>query len=335
VRAAVLIAVAVSLLVAAAGPRLGRRLPPATAARLLAVASVLVAGCTVFVAGVLAFTWVGQLAPVAALGEWSATELRAADPIPTTVAAACTILLLPAATWWLTVVARRCRELIAVHRTCRHLPAAGTLIVVADERPDAFTTPQPAGRIVVTTGLLHALTGDERRVVLAHETSHLRHRHAWWLLAADLAAAANPLLRPTAAAVARAIERWADEDAATSVGDRRVAARALARTALLTRNPGLAARLTLAATGGDVPARVRALLAPPPPRRPASVAALTALLAVLAAATVMVQHRGEQLFEHASRHPAAAAPPAANCVAMPPAATHHRQAASARCTPTP
>jgi Zn-dependent protease with chaperone function len=303
VRAAVLVALAVSLLVAAAGPGLGRRLPPAAATRLLVPASVLVAACSVLVLGVTAFTWVGQLPPIAALGQWSAADLRSADPIPTGIAAASAALLLPAAGWWLVVVAHRCRALIAVHRSCRHLTAPGALVVLDDRRPEAFTTPQPAGRIVVTTGLLRALNGDERRVVLAHETSHLLHRHTWWLLAADLAAAANPLLRPTARAAARCVERWADEDAATTVGDRRMAARALARTALLTRNPDLAG--TLAATGGDVPTRVRALLAPPPPRRPASVAAVAALLLVLSIATIVVQHRGEQLFEHAGRRPAA------------------------------
>ena len=306
-RAAIIIAVAVSLLLAATGPALGRRLPPAVGARLLVAASVLVAGCSVFVLGVMAFTWVGQLAPVAAFGQWSVADLRSADPIPTEIAAASTVLLLPAAGWWLVVVAGHCRALLAAHRSCRHLTAAGALVVVDDQRPDAFTTPQPAGRIVVTTGLLHALTDQERRVVLAHETSHLLHRHAWWLLAADLAAAANPLLRPTARAAARCVERWADEDAATTTGDRRAAARALARTALLTRNPDLAGRLALSATGGDVPARVRALMAPPPRARPASVAVLAALLLVLSAATVMVQHRGEQLFEYAGHHRMAAA----------------------------
>jgi Zn-dependent protease with chaperone function len=302
----VLIAVAASLLVAAAGPSLGRRLPPAAGTRLLVAASVLVAGCSVFVIGVMAFTWIGQLPLIAAFGEWSTATLRSADPIPSTLAAGCAGLLLPAAAWWLTVVARRCRALLAVRRHCRRLTAAGTLIVVDDQRLEAFTTPQPAGRIVVTTGLLQALTADERRVVLAHEASHLVHRHAWWLLAADLAAAANPLLRPTAAAVARAAERWADEDAATTIGDRRATARALARTALLTRDSELAGRLALTATGGDVPTRVRALMVPPPPRRPASVAILAAMLLVLAAATLVVQHRGEQLFEHAGhRHPVA------------------------------
>ncbi len=305
-RAAVIVAVAVSVLVAAAGPALGRRLPPAVGTRLLVAAAVLVAGCSVFVLAVMAFTWVGQLPPIAAFGEWSVADLRSADPIPTEIAAGSVVLLLPAAGWWLAVVARRCRALLAAHRSCRHLTAAGALVVVDDQRPEAFTTPQPTGRIVVTTGLLKALTSQERRVVFAHETSHLLHRHAWWLLAADLAAAANPLLRPTARAAARCVERWADEDAAAAIGDRRAAARALARTALLTRNPDLAGRLALAATGGDVPARVRALMAAPPRRRPACVAVLAALLMVLSAATVMVQHRGEQLFEHAGHHRTAA-----------------------------
>src|SRR5207247_6351223 len=82
VRAAVLVAVAVSLLVAATGPGLGRRLPPAAATRLLVAAGVLVAGCGVFVLGVTAFTWIGQLPPIAAARQWSAADLRPADPIP-------------------------------------------------------------------------------------------------------------------------------------------------------------------------------------------------------------------------------------------------------------
>lgn len=299
---AVLIAVAASVLVAAAGPALGRRLPPAVATRLLATASVLAAGCCVFVLAVMAFTWIGQLPAIASLGQWSIVALRTADPIPAGIAAASAVLLLSAALWWSVVTVRRARALIAVHRRCRRLTAAGSVVVVQDQRPEAFSTPQPAGRIVVTTGLLRALDAAERRMVLAHETSHLRHRHAWWVLSADLAAAANPTLRPTARAVSRSVERWADEDAAITVGDRAAAARALARTALLIHNPAAAAGL--GATGGEVPARVRALMRPPPPPRPATVAAMAVLLLVLSAATVVVQHRGEQLFEHAGRRPA-------------------------------
>ena len=163
-RTAVVVAVAVTLLVAAAGPGLGRRLPPAAATRLLVGASVLVAGCSVFVLAVMAFTWIGQLPPVAALGDWSATDLRSADPIPIDVAAASAVLLIPAAAWWLLVVTRRCRALIAVYRNCRHLRGAGALVVVNDQRPDAYTTPQPAGRIVMAYDVNLAIMFPEGQI---------------------------------------------------------------------------------------------------------------------------------------------------------------------------
>jgi hypothetical protein len=55
-------------------------------------------------------------------------------------------------------------------------------------------------------------------------TVHLAHRHVFWTLTADLAAAVNPLLRPTATTVGHVIERWADEDTADLLGDRRLLA---------------------------------------------------------------------------------------------------------------
>ena len=98
------------------------------------------------------------------------------------------------------------------------------------------------------------------------------------MLAADLTATVNPLLRPTAATVAHAVERWADEDAAQAVADRRVAARTLARTALLMhRHRPAAPTPAVGVLGADVPGRVEALLAPPPRRRPLVAVALTAL----------------------------------------------------------
>src|SRR4051794_12303887 len=216
----------------------------------------------------MAFTWLGQLPRIAALGSWSTATLHRDDPIPSTAALGSALLLSVLGAQAARIVVRRCRALLAVERSCRHLPHDGSLVVVDDDRADAFTTPQRRGRIVVTTGLLRALDPAERRVVLAHESSHLEHRHPWWVLAAELAAAANPLLNRTARTVARSMERWADEDAAVAVADRTFAARTLARTALLTHRgrptvPGTA----LGIMNTDVPGRVQALLAPPPRRR--------------------------------------------------------------------
>ncbi|HWC82114.1 MAG TPA: M56 family metallopeptidase [Pseudonocardiaceae bacterium] len=296
-RDAVCAAIAAVLLFAAAAPRLGRRLPPTWATLLLVPASLAMAGSTVFVLGALAATWLGQSPAIAALGEWSSARLDATDPVPDPLAAASLVLLAATAGWATYRITRRVRAMISMYRTCRELHASGPVVVLEDDRPDAFAT--PAGGIVVTAALWHALTKDERRVVLAHERSHVAHRHTWWTFAADLAAAINPLLRPTASAVAHAVERWADEDAAREVGDRNAAARTIARTALL-RHGAAKNALVPAATGGDVPQRVRALLAPPPRRNLIALAALAALLLAGAVATLAVERTSDALFDHAA-----------------------------------
>jgi beta-lactamase regulating signal transducer with metallopeptidase domain len=153
---------------------------------------------------------------------------------------------------------------------------------------------------VVTTGLLCALSTTQRRAVLEHERSHVRHRHAWWLLAADLAAAANPLLRATARTVAHTVERWADEDAADVLADRRLVAGADGRAALLTTARGPAPSPALSALGGQVPDRIRALLQPRPHRRTSYLVVLGVLLAVIAGGSALVQQRGRELFVHAA-----------------------------------
>ena len=117
----------------------------------------------------------------------------------------------------------------------------------------------------------------------------------------------EPAARPTVRAVAQAVERWADEDAASALADRTLAARTLARTALLMhqRTRGLSGT-ALGVLNADVPARVRALLAPPPRRRPTVAAALAALALACTLGAAAVQHSGERLFEHAG---AAMSPP--------------------------
>lgn len=73
------------------------------------------------------------------------------------------------------------------------------------------------GRVVVTTALLDRLRPAERRALFAHERAHLAARHDRFLLAVQLAARANPFLRPLRTAVAYTAERWADEEDRKSV----------------------------------------------------------------------------------------------------------------------
>ncbi|HEY4023457.1 MAG TPA: M56 family metallopeptidase [Pseudonocardiaceae bacterium] len=285
---------------AVAAPLAGRHLSPALATRLLVPASVATAACTLFVLGALAATWVGQLPAIAAFGPWSTTRLDAADPVPDPIAVLSLVLLTVAMVWALIWGARRIRALIAVYRDYRDLGPVGEVVVLDSASVDAFATPAPAGQIIVTAALWDALAPDERRVVLAHERSHLEHRHTWWTLAAELASAINPLLRPTTATIRRTVERWADEDAAVRVADRKLVARTIARTALLQhdRSPG-GPHLAQAATGGDVPQRVRALLEPPPRHRPLLLVALCAVVAVTAATTLSVERTSDHLFDQA------------------------------------
>jgi hypothetical protein len=298
-----LITLSVMITFAVVGPLLARGLPPAVATRLLVPACLVVGASAIWALLTVGFTWVAQLGPVSRYGDWSPEQLRAETPFPTIIAVGCGLLAVGSVTQAGVVGTRRVRRMLAVRNACDQLGEPGSLVVLDNERPDAFATPGAGGRIVVTTGLLRALTPAERRALLAHEAAHLTHRHAWWLLATDVAAAANPLLRPTAGAIEHAVERWADEEAAKEVTDRRLVARTLARTALLTRASATVPATGLAAAGGDVPCRVRALLAPPPRPRILPLTVLLALLITSTVAAATVQHRGDQLLDRAGAVP--------------------------------
>jgi len=299
----VLVPFAASLLLAVAGARIGRRLPPATATRLLTAACLTTALATGFVLAVVGFVLLAPLPVFAAAGHWSLAAVRDDDPLPPGAG----LLPLGLVAVLLAAAVRRAagigRDLAMAERACRRLgPAPAGLVVLHDDHPDAYALPGLSGRIVVSTAMLRALPADERRVLLAHEGSHLRHRHHVYTQLADLAGAANPLLRGTARAVRLAAERWADEDAAASTGDRLTTARALARAGLARAGAppaAVRARGVLAATDTGLAHRARALLDPPPRRRPALTGALAALVVVTATAAVTTEHLTERRFEHA------------------------------------
>jgi Zn-dependent protease with chaperone function len=306
VTTAAVLAVVAWIAFALTGPRLARRLPPAAAARALATGAVVIAVSSVLMISSLAAPWIAQLPEFVELGPWSPAKLRSGSHMPVAAAICCATLVtaavgrLAATTW------QRAQAMAAVHRFCQRLPATADLVVGDSEQPEAFATSLPAGRIVVTTGLLRALSADERRALLAHERSHLDNRHAWLVLATDLAAAANPLLIPIARTVRRAVERWADEDAARAVDDRKLTARTVARVALLVHDSQKVP--ALAAAGGDVPDRVRALLSAPPRHRRLPALGMVAMLVLSLAAGAGVQHQIDTIFDRAAVARAACGP---------------------------
>jgi Zn-dependent protease with chaperone function len=285
----------------AAAPVLAWRLPPPAATWLLSIGGLIAAAASVAVLGFLAFTLVGQAPVLAQQGHWSAVALRQADPasIPVEVAA---LLALTAVTLRVAITLLcRGRALLDAYRLAAALPATGgELAVIADPVPCAYAVPGRPGRIVASVGIIRGLDAGERRAVLAHERSHLRHHHHGHHTAAALAAAANPLLGPLLAAVALATERWADEDAARTTR-RDIIAAALIHAASAARTPATTPSPILAVATQHVVARVQALRTPAPRHTAWRITALLALLLITAASIVLAAHDTERLFELAKR----------------------------------
>lgn len=161
----------------------------------------------------------------------------------------------------LVTAASTCRLVWTVHRWRRSAGTdPGQIHLIDSTEPVAFAQSGRRGGIVISSTMLEALRPAERQALLAHEQAHLCHRHDRYLLIATLTRGL-PVLTTIARRLTHAIERWADEDAATVTGDRLVVARAVTRAALATAAP--TRTTTLAASGSNVPSRVQALTTPP------------------------------------------------------------------------
>ena len=285
-------------LFAYSAPALSRQLPPAAATWLLSTGSLLTAAGSTVALALIGFTFVAQNRQLAQSGHWSGQTLRHGGTIWTPVAslAVAAVIVLAARTalaGW-----RRAAALRQAYQLAAALPAPGGELVVLD-LPDrqALAVPGRPGRIVLSTGLLRAMDAGQRRAVLAHERSHLRHRHHLHQSITRIAAAANPLLHQLPAAVGLASERWADEDAAGTCRRDTVADALTLAAAGQTGDVVLAGGTVLAAADTEVAARIGALRRPSPTPSPWHLAVLLSLLAATALATFVAAHDTEHLFE--------------------------------------
>jgi peptidase M48-like protein len=277
-----------------------RRLPPRPGTWLISAGAVASALSALIVLALLAFVVVGQLPLLADEGRWSSSALHHHAFTEPGVGVASLAGVIAAGVALALAGRRQAIALVTAYRACKSMPTASRDLVVLREAPaDAVAVPGRPGRIVVAGSLLAALTSAERRALLAHEHAHLDHGHHWHRTAVSLAAAANPLLAPLRTAIVYTTERWADEQAATEVGDRRHVATALARVALLTRRPLGPAQLGAAAQA--VPARVAAMLAGPPRPRPVLTGVVVSIPVLSAVAAAMIWRDTEHLFELAGR----------------------------------
>jgi Peptidase family M48 len=304
-RVIVYLPLVVSALLAVAGPWSAGRMPPRLATRLLLAAGLTSAVSSLIALALLAATLVGQVPLVAAAGTWSREVLHRYDPVSPVVAelAGAVLVALGSATLW--TAGRWVRALRHARRASRGLAGQGRLVVLDRPEPEAFALPRrrgEQGRIVVSAGMLRVLDAAERRVLLAHEAAHLRHRHHRHRALAGLIAAANPLLATLPGAVHHLTERWADEEAAAAVADRDVAARTLARAALAAGAAGRRSPfdgVVQCFHRHGVPSRVRALLAGAPPRRPFAALLLAMLLAGSLLSALEAGHDADELFDRA------------------------------------
>ncbi|GHB66937.1 peptidase M48 [Streptomyces cirratus] len=269
---------------------LGERLPPRLATWLLTVGAVVLASASSLALGVLAITALLRFPLLARLadGRWSAQVAQHHDPASLSVGLLACAVLAAAATAAAVMLWRRVRTLAAAAAEAACMPGHEQLVVVEDPAAEAYALPGLPGRIVVSTGMLDALDSSEHEVLLAHERAHLTHHHYLFVAFTQLAAAANPLLRPLASTTSYTVERWADESAATAVGDRRQVARTVGKAALAAKRTRARGWIPAAALGvlgrfaptepGPVPRRVAALLTPPLRNRTLLVAAIVALL---------------------------------------------------------
>lgn len=265
---ALLLALVPLLLAALAGGlsrRSSHRLSPRAATVLLTVLAVSAALATGLLLCLAAVVSVSELAPALTLHHWSPARLRRLLPLPAGLGLGTGVL---AATLLASAAVHARRVLGQLHRSqqaARSLvPAGDDLVVLADQAAIAYALPGRPGRVVLSTGLLQALSAPQRRAVLAHEVAHLRHHHYIYVQLGRLATAANPLLRPVSRTIELAVERWADEVAADQLGDRAVVAHAVARAAGAAR---IAPPVALALAETDVVTRVRSLVHPVRPQR--------------------------------------------------------------------
>ncbi|MFE0464512.1 M56 family metallopeptidase [Kitasatospora sp. NPDC058965] len=309
-RVAVYLPLLLPLLAALLARPAGEQLPPRQATWLLTVGALLLATASTATLGMLAVTGLIRIPLLAHLAHdhWSARAAQHHDPARLSTAALAAALLAALAATAGRMLWRRVRTLALSIGEAACLPGRDQLVVVDAPGAEAYAVPGRPGRIVVSTGMLGALDPAEQQVLLAHERAHLTHRHYLFVACAQLAAAANPLLRPLAATVGYTVERWADERAAAAVGDRARVARTIGKAALAARRTrgrgwlpggalGILGRLVPGgllhrfgpgpAGPGPVPRRVSALLTAPAPRLGWPSAALAGL--VLATALCVLE----------------------------------------------
>lgn len=305
---AVYLPLLISLLLAPVATAATRSLPDRLAPRLVvplltsAMGVLAMASTTGLV--LLVAAAVAQVPRVAAADELSARTLVNEEPwAPPVGALAATLLiaLLSHTVLVTTRITRRYRQVLADIPSRSDHPAdtAEELTVLSDTVAYAVASPRlgrQGGQVIISTGMLAALSPAQQHALLAHEQAHIDRHHHSYLTTAAVAVALNPLLEPLRRELTYAVERCADESAASHVADRQLTAHAIGRAALAangTREQPEHSTVAglLGATTGPVPRRVATLLqSPDSPGRYRQIIASVLLLTAAAFAGAAAAH---------------------------------------------
>ncbi|MEU1177969.1 M56 family metallopeptidase [Streptomyces sp. NPDC005820] len=139
-------------------------------------------------------------------------------------------------------------------------PAAGRLVVLEGERPDAWWLSGAAPQLVVTTAALQRLEGRQLDALLAHEQGHAQARHHWLLHSSSALATGFPQVPVFAAfrdEMHRLVELAADDMASRRFG------RLTTALALVELNEDRGVFGPSPTPQAHVPQRVHRLLTPP------------------------------------------------------------------------
>jgi hypothetical protein len=255
------------LAIPASARPLGRRLPPAEWARICA--ALLAAGAMVMEAGlaIQAAPTVLRMVGLDGIADLCEHALGTVAPggTPLGIVAATGAVGLAMLAGQAVVNARRVQQMIRVEREIGwHGTLCGHhLVVLPSPKPVAFSIGGRPGQVVMSHGLISALSDDQLAAVVRHEMVHIRRRHQRYLLVAgavERSLGRLPLVRQGVAALRCAVERWADEEAAgPGPAGRASVHAALLRVAELASMPDVAAFTT----PGTVAERLEALQADP------------------------------------------------------------------------
>jgi beta-lactamase regulating signal transducer with metallopeptidase domain len=227
---------------------LGRRLPPAEWAR--ACAGLLAAGAVVVEASltIQAAPTLLRMAGLEDIAEMCEHIAPGGAPVGIAAAVAALVIALLAGRAALGVRRRHRMARVAQEIGWQSRLGGHRLVVLPSEELVAFSTAGRPGQVVMSHGLITALSDDELAAVLRHEVAHVQHRHQRYLLLArvvERSLGLLPMVRRGVGALRCAVERWADEAAAGPRSSGRASVHAaLLRVAELAAMPDIAAFTT-------------------------------------------------------------------------------------------